>query len=98
MARRAAKPKMRRTGKFSIVLLAVLILVMGVMLKNMRTQLRHARSEQEIYAHQLAVLQETNAKLSEAINNSDDPELIEDIARNDLGMTSYGEKIFRFQY
>lgn len=98
MARRAKQSKMRRSSKFSVILLSVLILAMGFMLQNMQTQLRHARSEQEVYARRLAHLQETNDKLSEAIANSDDPELIADIARNDLGMTSHGEKIFRFQY
>lgn len=98
MARRVQQPKKRRTSLFTIGLLSVLILAMGIMLQNMQTQLRNARAEQEIYAQRLAILQETNGKLSEAIANSDDPELIADIARNDLGMTSHGEKIFRFQY
>ena len=98
MSRRARQSKKRRTGTFTVVLLSVLILAMGFMLQNMQSQLRHARSEQEIYAERLARLQERNSELSEAIANSSDPALIEDIARNDLGMVSHGEKIFRFQH
>ncbi len=97
MARKATQPKTRRSSKFTLVLLAVLILAMGIMLQNMRAQLRYAEAEREIYAQKLAALQEKNDQLAEDIANSGSSELIEDIARNDLGMASHGEKIFRFQ-
>lgn len=98
MARKAGKLKIRRSSKFAIILLAILIFAMGLMLQNMTTQLAYAQKEQEVYAHRLAALQEKNDQLRQDIENSDDPNLIEDIARNDLGMASHGEKIFRFQY
>lgn len=97
MARKAAQPKTGRSSKFAIVLLAALILAVGLMLDSMNTSLHYAQAEQEIYASRLAVLREENDKLRQAITNSDDPDLIEDIARNDLGMAFHGEKIFRFQ-
>jgi len=98
MANKRAKLKIRRSSKLTIVLLAVLICIMGIMLRNMQTQLEHAKSEYDVYASRLNALQEQNDRLRQDIENSDDPSLIEDIARNDLGMTSHGEKIFRFQY
>ena len=98
MANKSAKLKIRRSSKLTVALLAVLICVMCVMLHNMQTQLDHAKSEYEVYASRLNALQEKNDHLRQAVENSDDPELIEDIARNDLGLASYGEKIFRFQY
>ena len=97
MARTAAQPNTGRSSRFAIVLIAALILVMGLMLDSMNSSLHHAQAEQEIYAARLAALQEKNDKLRQAITNSDDPDLIEDIARNDLGMVAHGEKIFRFQ-
>ena len=97
MAKKRAKLKLRRSNKFVLFLLCFVILMMGVMLQQMNTQLAHARSEYTHYAQRLAVLQEQNAKLAEDIANSDNPDLIEDIARNDLGMASEGEKIFRFR-
>lgn len=97
MARRPSKLKIRRSGKLTLALLFALIVMMGVMLRQMNTQLAHARSEQQIYAQRLAQLQEQNARLAEDIANSDDPDLVEDIARNDLGMAKQGEKIFRFR-
>lgn len=97
MARKPSKQKMRRGGKFAVVLLVALTLVMGYMLRQMNAQLELARAEQAHYAQRLAALQETNDQLANDIANSDDPELIEEIARNDLGMVSPGEKVFRFQ-
>ena len=97
MAAKPSKLKMRRSNKFALLLLFAIILMMGVMLQQMNTQLNHARAEQTIYAQRLTLLQEQNNKLSEAIANSDNQDVIEDIARNDLGLATQGEKIFRFR-
>lgn len=97
MARKPSKLKMRRSGKFALLLLAAMILVMGYTLRKLDSQLELARSEQAVYAQYLAQLQETNARLADDIAHSDDPERIMEIARNDLGMASQGEKVFRFQ-
>ena len=97
MAKKPSKPKIRRSGKLTLTLIAALILMMSVMLQQMGTQLEQARTEQAMYAQRLSQLQEQNAKLAEDIANSDDPDLIEDIARNELGMAVPGEKIFRFR-
>ncbi len=97
MAVNPSKLKMRRSNKFALLLLFCIILMMGVMLRQMNAQLDQARSEQSIYAQRLALLQEQNDKLADAIANSDNQDVIEDIARNDLGLASQGEKIFRFR-
>lgn len=97
MATNPSKPKMRRSNRFALLLLVAIILMMSVMLKQMNAQLDQARSEQSIYAQHLAALQEQNDKLAEAIANSDNQDVVEDIARNDLGLASQGEKIFRFR-
>ena len=57
-----------------------------------------ARAEEAVYAQRLAELRETNERLATDIANSDDPELIEEIARDELGMVEQGEKIIRFNY
>jgi len=66
----------------------------GVQLVNLKGELEAARAEEEYYAQRLQQLQEENARLAEDIANSDDPELIEEIAREELGMVTAGEKIF----
>lgn len=97
MARKLSKLKTRRSSKATLTLLLVLIVMMGVMLRQMNTQLADAHYEQEVYAQRLAQLQEQNARLAEDIANRENPDLIGDIARNDLGMAQPGEKIFRFR-
>ena len=65
---------------------------------QMQGQLEAARAEEAVYAQRLAELRETNERLATDIANSDDPELIEEIARDELGMVEQGEKIIRFNY
>ena len=97
MARKPSKLKMRRSSKITLTLLLALIVMMCVMLRQINSQIAGASSEQEIYAQRLAQLQEQNARLAEDIANRENPDLIGDIARNDLGMAEPGEKIFRFR-
>ena len=80
MAQGTRQRKTRKSSKFTLALLAVLLLCMGLMLQSMTEQLKVARAEQAIYAQRLAQLQEKNARLAEDIANSNDPKLIEDIA------------------
>lgn len=93
-AKKAAKK--RPGGKLTAIILLALFLGIGIQFLNMYDRLQEAREEEAVYAAQLADLQETNAKLAEDIANSQDPELIEEVAREDLGMAATGEKIFRF--
>ena len=97
MAAKPSKLKMRRSNRFALLLLFSIIIMMCFMLRQMNSQLDHARSEQTLYAQRLSLLQEQNDKLAEAIANSGNQNLIEDIARNDRGMATNGEKIFRFR-
>ena len=53
-----------------------------------------AQEEREAYAQELEELRRTNTKLAEDISRRDDPDLIEEIAREDLGMARPGEKVF----
>ena len=88
--------KKRPSNRLTAIILVILLLGVGIQLYNMVGQLQAARAEQAVYAQRLTTLQETNARLESAIANSDDPALIEDIARNQLGMVKPNEKIFYF--
>ena len=93
----AAKPAKKRPGsKLTAIILLALFLGIGVQFLNMYARLQEAQAEQAAYAEKLADLQATNEKLAEDIANSQDQELIEQVAREDLGMAAPGEKIFRF--
>lgn len=88
--------KKRPSSKLTALILLVLILGIGVQLYNMYGQLQAAQAEEAVYAARLEALTTENQRLAQDIANSDDPELIEDIARNDLGMGVPGEKVYRF--
>ena len=88
--------KKRPGSKLTAIILLALFLGIGVQFLNMYGRLQEARKEEAAYAQQLAELQETNDQLAEDIANSQDPELIERVAREDLGMAAAGEKIIRF--
>ena len=90
------KAPRRRCGKLTMLLLFVLALGIVYQLHSMKSTLASAREEEAAYAQRLEELRETNARLSMEIANSSDQELLENIARNELGMAAPGEKIFRF--
>ena len=90
------KTKKRPSGKLTAIILLALFLGIGIQFLNMYGKLQEAKAEEAVYAAQLADLQETNQRLAEDIANSQDPELIEKVAREDLGMARADEKIMRF--
>lgn len=103
MAKKAVKPQTagkagpaprRPASKLTLALLAVLCLGIMVQLSALNRQIDAAHEERETYAQELEALQRTNAKLAEDISRRDDPDLIEEIAREDLGMARPGEKVF----
>lgn len=96
VAKKQKTENKRPSSRLTILLLVVLMIGFGVQLYNMYGQLQAAQTEEEVYAQRLAALQETNQRLERDIANSDDPDLIEDIARNQLGMAQANEKIFYF--
>ena len=94
MAKAKKSQKKRPSSRLTALLLVVLMVGIGVQLVNRKGELEAARAEEAYYAQRLQQLQEENARLAEDIANSDDPELIEEIAREELGMVTAGEKIF----
>lgn len=86
----------RPSRKLTILVLAALLIGLGVQISSMFGQLQAAREEEKVYAQQLAELQETNRQLKEDLDNSGSQALMEDIARDQLGMVSPGEKVFHF--
>lgn len=86
----------RPSGKLTGLILAVLLLGIGVQVYHLNGQLEIARAEQAVYEARRDELLAANQQLAEDIANSTDPELIEEIARNDLGMIGPGEKVFIF--
>ena len=72
----------------------MLLLGVGVQLYRMQEKLKTARAEEEALDAQIAQIEQENASLQEDLDNAGDPELIEEIAREELGMVVRNEKVF----
>ena len=88
------KKQKRASGFLTGVLLLVLLLGVGIQLYRMQEQLRTSRAEEAALAAQIAQIERENAQLQEDLDNADNPELIEEIARNELGMVMQDENVF----
>jgi len=94
MRKQKVKKRRRASSLLTGMILLVLILGVGVQLYRMQDRLKEAQAEEAALAQQIAALEEKNAALAEDIANADDPELIEQIAREELGMVVRDEKVF----
>ena len=88
------KKQKRASGFLTGLLLLVVLLGMGVQLYRMQEQLKTARDEEASLAAQIAQVERENARLQEDLDNAGNPELIEEIAREELGMVAKNEKVF----
>ena len=84
----------KRIGFFTGIVLLALLFGVGMQLYQMQEQLQSAREERDALTKQVADLEGENQELADALENSDNPELIEEIARTELGMVTQDEKVF----
>lgn len=89
----AAKPKKRTSLIAALVVLIMLILV-GMQLLRIRDQLIAARAERDVLAEQVAKQEQENRTLEAALERAEDPEYLQELARDELGMVSPGQKDF----
>lgn len=87
--------KLKRAGILTKLIVVILLVYAVSTLAGLHSKISDANAE-------LARLQDTvdaqnakNAELEYAVNNSDNPSVIEDIARERLGLVYPDEKIFR---
>lgn len=76
-----------------IVILALLIIV-AISLLELSGRMDQVQAQKEELARQVAAQTQINADLEDAIEHSDDPEWIADVARDKLGLVAPGEIIF----
>lgn len=88
------KPVQRSGGFLAGLVLVVLMFAVGVQLYSMQGRLADARAQEAEVAEKVAQLKEENEKLEEDLARSDDPEMIEEIAREELNMVVQDEKVF----
>lgn len=86
--------KFKRTGIVTKIVILAIIVYAGITLVSLKVQVSDARETREKLQGEVDGVLQTNTELQYAIDHSTDPETIEDIARNKLGLVKPGEKIF----
>lgn len=86
--------KLKRSSIFTKIVLAVLLVYALVMLVMIGDRSKPASEELEELRRQETALAADIDKMQYAIDNKDDPEVLEDIARSKLDMAYPDEEIF----
>jgi cell division protein DivIC len=92
--RHSMKIKLRRASIFTKIVIVALLLYAGVTLVQLNQRIGQAKTEQAALQQEVDDYVRENAELSYKIEHSEDEDIIEDIARNELGLVEPGEKIF----
>ena len=85
--------RIKKAGFLTKIVVLALLIYMATSLPDLRSQLQANQEEQAALNAQAATLAQENAQLSNAIENRDDPDVLEDVARS-KGFVKAGEKLF----
>jgi cell division protein FtsL len=86
--------KLKKAGIITKIAIFAMIVYAAVTLVRMQAQIETALAELEVSRQQVTEKETTNAELRYAIEHSDDPDIIAEAARKDLGYVAPGEKVF----
>ena len=86
--------RFRSAGWLTALVIAGLMAYGCISLMNMKSKVDEAAKTEAQLQTQIEAIQETNASLQYAIDNQDDPDTIEGIARDKLGLVMPDERIF----
>jgi len=86
--------KFKRAGIVTKIVILAIIVYAGISLISLKVQVSDAQESHDELQGQVDGVLQTNTELQYAIDHSTDPDTIEDIARNKLGLVKPGEKIF----
>lgn len=96
MAADAAKTKQgsQHTSLLAGLLVLLMLVLLGWQLMAMRDKLAGARAEQAALEANVARQTQENRSLEAALEKAEDPEYLQQLARDELGMVSPGQKDF----
>ena len=83
----------KRAGFLTKLVVLALLIYMALSLIDMRGRIQGVQDERDSLARQVTDQRQENQKLAEAIENSDDPEMLERVAR-DRGYVEKDETLF----
>ena len=84
--------KVKKAGLLTKIVVLALLIYTATTLLGMRGKLQAAQSEVDQLNQQVAEQKQENAELSDAVENSGDPDVIRSVARS-KGYVEPGEKI-----
>lgn len=87
--------KIKKAGLATKLVVLALLIGLSITLLDMRAQLQDAQTQRAGLEAQVQTQTQINADLNDAVQNKDDPQRQEDIARNSLGLVKPGEKILK---
>lgn len=88
------KNKKKRTSPLTMFVILVLLVLVGMELVHMRSEIDAAQSEKQALQAELDAARQENDSLSSALEKADDPAFLQDLARDQLGYVTPGEKSF----
>lgn len=89
-----AEKSKKHTSLFALLVVLVLLIVAGYQLSTMRARLAAAEAEQSALAERVATQEQENRSLEAALERADDEEYLQQLARDQLGMVTPGQKDF----
>lgn len=87
--------KTKKAGLLTKIIVLVMLIGLSIKLLDLRSQLQEAQAQKEALTAEVNAQTQVNADLSDAVENSDDPERQMDIGRKSLGLVEPGEIILK---
>lgn len=91
---RGAVLKTKKAGLLTKIVVLALLIYLSITLLDLRSQIRTAEAERDARQQEVNAQIQANAALSGMLERSGDPEALEDLARDKLGLVKPGEKVF----
>ena len=83
----------KRTGILTKIVIVVLLVYLATSLLDLRGQIQDTQNQQQAVSQQVEEQRLANQQLQEAIDNSDDPDTLERVAR-ERGYVKQGETLY----
>jgi cell division protein FtsL len=88
--------KTKKAGLLTKIVVLALLVYLATTLLNLQGRIASVQAERDSLTQQVTTQSQRNTQLEDAIENRDDPERINDVAREKLGLVAPGEKVFVF--
>lgn len=85
--------QIKKSGILTKVIVLALLIYMATSLLDLRGQIQANLAQKDALTSQIADQAQENAQLADAIENQDDPDVLESVARS-KGFVKAGEKLY----